>query len=211
MVVISVNTCFKTDQLVYYAMKSRNVKDSLLKTSYNLFLSKGYNATTVDEICKSTGVSKGSFFHYFKSKEELGLEVLKWYYAYATNLVMSGSFISEPDPVKRVFSFIDHTESISKELWGKGCLLGSFVTDLSSSNKKVAAKVSSVFSGMTEALSKIFYAVAEKNKKVTATELAEQYLLIIEGAIILAKAKNDWKKVLVAIHNFRNYVELLMK
>ena len=192
-------------------MKNVNAKDSLIKISYNLFLNKGYNATTVDEICKSAGVSKGSFFHYFKTKEELGLEVLKWYYAYATNLVMDGSFISETDPVKRVFGFIDHTESISKKLWGNGCLLGSFVTDLSSSNKKVATKVSNIFTGMTEALSKIFSAVAEKNKKVTATELAEQYLLIIEGAIILAKAKNDWKKVLVAIHNFRNYVELLMK
>ena len=192
-------------------MKSENVKDSLLKSSYNLFLSKGYNATTVDEICKSTGVSKGSFFHYFKSKEKLGLEVLKWYYAFATKLVMSGSFINESDPVERVFSFIDHTESISKQLWGNGCLLGSFVTDLSSSNKKVAVKVSNIFSGMTEALSKIFYVVAEKNKNVNSTELAEQYLLIIEGAIILAKAKNDWKKVVRAIHNFRIYIELLMK
>ena len=124
---------------------------------------------------------------------------------------MSGSFNNEPDPVKRVFSFIDHTESISKELWGKGCLLGSFVTDLSASNKKVAIKVSNIFTGMTEALAKIFYVVAQKNKKVTATELAEQYLLIIEGAIILAKAKKDWKKVLGAIQNFRTYMELLMK
>lgn len=192
-------------------MKSKNVKDSLLKTSYNLFLSKGYNATTVDEICKSIGVSKGSFFHYFKSKEEVGMEVLKWYYSYAISLVMDGTFVNESDPVKKVFSFIDHTESISKQLWGKGCLLGSFVTDLSASNKKVSSKVSNIFSGMTEALAKVFYVVAEKNKKVTAAELAEQYLLIIEGAIILAKAKNDWKKVLGAIHNFRNYIELLMK
>lgn len=192
-------------------MKNENVKESLLKSSYNLFLSKGYNATTVDEICQSSGVSKGSFFHYFKSKEELGLEVLKWYYTYATNLIMSGSFISEPDPLKRVFSFIDHTESISKTLWGNGCLLGSFVTDLSASNKKVSAKISKIFSGLTEGLANIFYAVASKNKKVTATELAEQYLLVIEGGIILAKAKNDWGKVLRAIHNFRNYLELLIK
>jgi len=192
-------------------MKNLSVKDNLLKTSYDLFLGKGYNATTVDEICKSAGVSKGSFFHYFKTKEELGLEVLKWYYAYATNLIMSGSFINESDPIKRVFSFIDYTGSISRQLWGNGCLLGSFVIDLSRSNKKVVTKISNIFSGMTEALAKIFSAVAEKNKNVTASELAEQYLLIIEGAIVLAKAKNDWKKVLSAIRNFRNYLELLIR
>jgi TetR/AcrR family transcriptional repressor of nem operon len=192
-------------------MKEKNVKENLLKSAYDLFLEKGYYAASVDNICKRADVSKGSFFHYFKSKEELGIEVLKWYYAYATNLVMSGSFMKEPDPVKRVFGFIDHTEEVSEQLWGNGCLLGSFVTDLSASNEKVAAKVSNIFSGLTDRLSKIFYPVAEKNKKVTAQELAEQYLLIIEGAIILAKAKNDWKKVISAIQNFRNYLELLMR
>lgn len=192
-------------------MKNSNVKETLLKSSYSLFLGKGYYATSVDEICKQSGVSKGSFFHYFKSKEELGLEVLKWYYAYATTLVMSGSFLEESDPVKRVFDFIDHTEAVSNQLWGNGCLLGSFVTDLSGSNKKVAQKVSKIFSEMTRGLEKIFYPVAEKNKTVCASELAEQYLLIIEGAIILAKAKNDWKKVVRAIQNFRYYVELLIR
>ena len=156
-------------------------------------------------------MSKGSFFHYFKSKEELGIEVLKWYYAFATKLVMNGPFLKEPDPVKKIFGFLDHTKGVSEQLWGNGCLLGSFVTDLSASNKTVAAKISNIFSEMTEGLSIIFYPVEKINKNITAIELAEQYLLIIEGGIILAKAKNDWKKVTTAIQNFENYIEMLMK
>jgi len=192
-------------------MKTINVREKLLESSYNLFLSRGYNATSVDEICKKSGVSKGSFFHYFKSKEMLGIEVLKWYYAFATNLIMSGNFINETDPLKRLFAFMEHTEKISKQLWGKGCLLGSFVTDLSETNKRVAIEISNIFSEMIKGLSKLFYPVAQNNKNVTAEELAEQYLLIIEGAIILAKAKNEWEKVVTAIYNFRCYLELLIK
>jgi len=192
-------------------MKKLNVREKLLESSYNLFLARGYNATSVDEICKKSGVSKGSFFHYFKSKEILGLEVLKWYYAFATKLIMSGEFINEIDPLKRLFGFMEHTEKVSEQLWGKGCLLGSFVTDLSETNKKVAIEISNIFSAMTKGLSKLFYPVAQNNKNVTAEELAEQYLLIIEGAIILAKAKNEWKKVVTAIYNFRCYLELLIK
>ncbi|HKJ82322.1 MAG TPA: TetR/AcrR family transcriptional regulator [Ignavibacteriaceae bacterium] len=192
-------------------MKEINVKDSLLNSAYSLFLGKGYHATTVDEICKKSGVSKGSFFYYFKSKEELGLEVLKWYYAYAANLIMSGSFVNETNPLDRVFGLIDHTENISKQLWGNGCLLGSFVTDLTGTNERISAKVSNIFNEMTEGLAKIFIVISEKNKSVTARELAEQYLLIIEGGIILAKAKNDWEKVVRAIQNFRNYLKLLIR
>ena len=192
-------------------MKTANVRKKLLESSYELFLSRGYNAASVDEICRKSGVSKGSFFHYFKSKEILGVEVLRWYYAYATELIMSGEFLNETYPFKRLFGFIDHTENVAEQLWGKGCLLGSFVTDLSETNKKVAAEVSNIFSGMTGELSKLFYPVSQINNKVTSEELAEQYLLIIEGAIILAKAKNEWKKVVTAIHNFRYYLELLMK
>lgn len=191
-------------------MKTSNVREKLLESSYGLFLAYGYNATSVDEICKNSGVSKGSFFHYFKSKEELGLEVLKWYYAYAANLIMSGSFINETNPVDRVFGLIDHTEDISKQLWGKGCLLGSFVTDLTGTNERIASKVSNVFNEITERLAKIFHVISEKNKSVTARELAEQYLLIIEGGIILAKAQDDWQKVITAIRNYRRYLELLI-
>lgn len=191
-------------------MKEKNVKEVLLKSAYDLFLEMGYYAATVDEICKKSGVSKGSFFHYFESKEELGIEVLKWYYAYATNLIMGGSFIREPDPVERVFAFLEHTENISKQLWGNGCLLGSFVTDLTGSNKKVASKVSKLFNELTDEIAKIFYGIAEKNNSVTAQELAEQYLVTIEGGIILAKAKNDWKKVNTAINNFRSYLKFII-
>jgi TetR/AcrR family transcriptional repressor of nem operon len=191
-------------------MREKNVKDVLLKSAYDLFLEMGYYAATVDEICKKSGVSKGSFFHYFESKEELGIEVLKWYYAYATNLIMGGSFMQEPNPVERVFAFLEHTEKISKQLWGNGCLLGSFVIDLTGSNKKVASKVSKQFNELTDDISKIFYGISEKNNSITAKELAEQYLVIIEGGIILAKARNDWKKVNSAINNFRSYLKFLI-
>ena len=38
---------------------------------------KGYSAATVDDLCGATGLSKGSFFHHFKSKEDLGLAAVQ--------------------------------------------------------------------------------------------------------------------------------------
>jgi TetR/AcrR family transcriptional repressor of nem operon len=48
-----------------------NARDRLLDASLRLVRERGYNATSVDEFCQAAGVTKGAFFHHFRSKEEL--------------------------------------------------------------------------------------------------------------------------------------------
>jgi TetR/AcrR family transcriptional repressor of nem operon len=48
-------------------------KTKLLDAALQVIRAKGYAATTVDDICHQAGVTKGSFFHHFKSKDELAL------------------------------------------------------------------------------------------------------------------------------------------
>ncbi|MGB9824983.1 MAG: TetR/AcrR family transcriptional regulator [Candidatus Hydrothermia bacterium] len=57
----------------------QNTKEKILKAGERLFSNKGYDATSVAEICEEAGVSKGAFFHYFDSKESFFLELLnRW-------------------------------------------------------------------------------------------------------------------------------------
>jgi AcrR family transcriptional regulator len=46
-------------------------RKKLLTIAENVFLQKGYEQTNVDDILKASGISKGAFYHYFKSKEEV--------------------------------------------------------------------------------------------------------------------------------------------
>ena len=46
-------------------------KRKLVDAGVNLMRSRGFNATTVDDVCAAAGVTKGGFFHYFKSKDNL--------------------------------------------------------------------------------------------------------------------------------------------
>ena len=54
-----------------------NTKTNLLEAALAVVRAKGYSATTVDDICQAAGVSKGAFFHHFKSKEELAIEAVR--------------------------------------------------------------------------------------------------------------------------------------
>ena len=58
------------------AKGSRRTREAILKAAKRLILIKGYNATSVDDLLHDSGVGKGSFYHYFKSKEDLGYAIL---------------------------------------------------------------------------------------------------------------------------------------
>ena len=50
-----------------------NAKQKLLDAAFALIRERGFSATTVDALCERAGVTKGAFFHHFKSKDELGV------------------------------------------------------------------------------------------------------------------------------------------
>ncbi|MDH7603600.1 MAG: helix-turn-helix domain-containing protein [Melioribacter sp.] len=57
-----------------------NTKDHILRTAFKLFLQKNYKEVTLRDIVRETGLSKGGFYHYFSSKEQLFMEVINTYY-----------------------------------------------------------------------------------------------------------------------------------
>ncbi len=194
-------------------MKNGNVKEKLLNAAFDSFLIKGYTATRVDEICKTAGVSKGSFFHYFKSKEDLAIAVLEDYFEKAASKFANGEYAEVTDPVERAFSFIDFADSAAMEFWGKGCLFGNFVTDLKVSGSEIEKRVENVFRTLSQSFSHVLEPVAELDKSgngPTALELSEQFLMAIEGAIVLGRAYGEPEKVRQGIRAFRTYLDLIV-
>ncbi len=82
-------------------------KEKLLDAAQQLMLAKGFPSTTVDEICETAGLTKGSFFHYFASKEQLGKEVLNRFYVFLQQTSQQGSFRKKSDPLQRVYGYVD--------------------------------------------------------------------------------------------------------
>ncbi|MCO1603311.1 TetR/AcrR family transcriptional regulator [Desulfosporosinus nitroreducens] len=57
--------------MVKTAIKYKSKKNELVEIAEKLFLEKGYEETSIEDILKASGLSKGGFYHYFKSKEEV--------------------------------------------------------------------------------------------------------------------------------------------
>ena len=63
-------------ELMARAKSRTDVRAQLLDAAVNVIRAKGYSAATVDDICRSAGVTKGGFFHHFESKEELAVSAV---------------------------------------------------------------------------------------------------------------------------------------
>jgi AcrR family transcriptional regulator len=76
-------------------------KENILRTSLLLFLQKSYKEVTMKEIVEKTGLSKGAFYHHFKSKEELYKEIIKLFFA-------SGTLNYHAFPKDSLYNFFMH-------------------------------------------------------------------------------------------------------
>jgi len=152
-------------------------------------LRDGYTATRVDEVISKAGVSKGSFYHFFDSKESIGLAALEHYYGDRVERLASGSYATESDPLRRAHGFVEHVSRVAAELWTTGCLLANFAADAAGSSPAISnalrARVDDLRTRFMDLLGP--FATAE----VTADDLAEQFLVCIEGSIVLARIYGD--------------------
>lgn len=177
-------------------------------------LAKGFAATTVDEICAAAEVTKGSFFHYFESKDQLGRQVLERFCASAQEM-RRACCTSDTDPLKRVYAYIDKMIKMSKDpAMSKGCLLGLFSQELCDTNPQIRAACKKGFDDWA----KTFGEEVAKAKAAHAPrasfdpqELAEHLIAVIEGSLIMGKARGNMSIVAQNLAHVRVYVKSLFK
>jgi TetR/AcrR family transcriptional repressor of nem operon len=195
-------------------MRESPARTKLLEAARDLLLSKGYAAATVDEICERAGASKGSFYHFFKSKEEMGLALLDAYLKQAHAGFLGGAFTRQTEPAARLRGFLTQTEARAIDLWKNGCLLGNLAIDLADTNDRIRRRVAKIFDELIDEVAAIFEPVCARyasDAKAEAWRLAELYLATIEGAIILSRAQNDWSPLNRSLAGFRTHMEAHMK
>ena len=184
-------------------------KERLLAAAKELFLARGYAATTVDAICEKAQLTKGSFYYSFESKEALGLAVLDWSLGRGVQLLASGSHAQMANSVEKAFAFLDHLEKCAPELWSRGCLLGSFATELADTNPRMQRAVAGMFEAVADHFAEQLQPLAAQGagqQGPPAGELADTLLGLIEGSITLAKAHRDPSRLPRAIRRFRLFL-----
>lgn len=186
-------------------------KARLLDATLRLVREKGYAATTIDDICAAAGLTKGSFFHHFKTKEELAVAAADHFAAMAAGVFESAPYRAAEDPLDRVLGYVDFRAAILKgELPQFTCLLGTMVQETYESHPAIRAACDRHIS---EHAAEVAKDIAEAKKKyVPRAKWSPQSLglftqAVLQGAFILAKAKHGPEVAIECIGHLRRYLE----
>ncbi|MCR4346081.1 MAG: TetR/AcrR family transcriptional regulator [Sulfuricaulis sp.] len=190
-------------------------KQKLLDSAVQLMLAKGFPATTLDEICTAAGVTKGSFFHYFSDKEEIGAAVLDHFVAGRMQAVQGAAFHKLSDPLKRVYGYIDFMVKMSRDSSAMpSCLLGNFAQDLSDTHPRLLAQCGRHFNQWAQMMKRdLDQAKAQYAPKAAfdTLSLADHCITVLEGALILAKARDDRKVIERQLRHLKSYLQNLFE
>lgn len=202
----------------WYCMQTtiQNHHDSrtkLLDAALYVIRAKGYSAARVEDICEAAGLTKGSFFHHFATKEELALAAAEHFSAFAEGIFSAAPYRSFADPLDRLLGYVDFRKAILQgELPEYTCLLGTMVQESYETHPAIREVCGRLMDGHAATLvSDIEAAIAkyEIAAEWTAESLAYYTQAVIQGAFILAKAQQSSKVAAECLDHLRRYVELL--
>ncbi|MCF8709841.1 TetR/AcrR family transcriptional regulator [Rhizorhapis sp. SPR117] len=190
-----------------------NAKLKLLQAALSLIRAKGYSATTVDELCAAAGVTKGAFFHHFKSKDELGVAAAEHWSETTGALFAEAPYHDHADPLDRILGYV----AFRKVLLQGGvpeftCLVGTMVQETYETTPAIRDACDRSISGHAETLeADIEAAMRDRGMSPdwTAQSLALHTQVVLQGAFILAKAKGGAQIAADSIDHLARYLELL--
>ena len=185
----------------------------LIAASTDVIRAKGYAATTVDDICHEAGVTKGSFFHHFKSKDDLAVAAATAFGEGSDELFAAASFRKLDDPLERLFGYLEfRAELLRGELPDYTCLLGTLVQETYATHPEIRAACDRGLSSHIAALTRDVEA-ARKLYAPKATWSAEGVAYFIQAALqggfIFAKAKQGSSVVRNSLDHLRRYLGVL--
>jgi TetR/AcrR family transcriptional repressor of nem operon len=188
-------------------------KTRILDAALAVFRSKGYAASTVEDVCQEAALTKGSFFHHFKGKEELAIAAAQHFSDRADALFLHAPYLTLPDPVDRLLAYVDFRRALLRgELNDYTCLLGTLVQETYEIHPAIRIACERHLTSHVMMLTRDIAAAKQRyapDAEWTPESLGYHIQATIQGAFILAKAKHGADVAAECLAHLRRYLELL--
>ena len=169
-------------------------KQALLEKGMAMLLKHGYHDLGIAALLGETKTPKGSFYHYFKSKEDFGLQAIDLYMQEAHRALDACLGDESLPALQRVRRFFELTEQKYRGEGYLGCLLGGLGQELSGVSEAFRRKVEDCFSQIERRVASCLRLGIERGelrKETDAAQLAKLLINCWEGAALRSRLLRD--------------------
>jgi len=165
----------------------KTTKEEILKQSVKRFKLQGYYNTSMADIASACGILKGSLYHHFKSKDDVGLASLRFMNSYFVDEVYAIAYKDELPVCERVEQYIQKIDDYFLQSEG-GCIFGNFALELPKEREAFREIIRADFDAWVESLAYMFQS---KYPKEEALSMAKEYVALTQGAIMMMNLRQD--------------------
>ncbi len=190
-----------------------DARTRLLDAARDAIRAKGFAATSIEDLCQTAAVTKGSFFHHFKTKDALGVAAAVDWAETTSAFFAAAPYHAPDDPLDRVLAYVAFRKSIiAGELAEFSCLVGTMVQEIYVTSPTIRDACGASIFGHAATLEANIGAAMEDRGIAgdwTAASLARHTQTVIQGAFVLAKAGNDPDLARESLDHLGRYIRLL--
>jgi len=178
------------------SQKGAATRDQILNAASRLIHVQGYQSTSLDDVLRESGVGKGNFYYYFKSKEDLGYAIIDRITRGFVERTLGPSFQdADADPVGQIRTFLDRVLNAQRQRnCVGGCVMGNLASELSDVHEGFRQRLASLFviwrTHLADAVRR-GQARGQLRADVDAGRLAQFLVAGLEGSILLSKVTKD--------------------
>ncbi|CED58411.1 HTH-type transcriptional regulator, TetR family [Moritella viscosa] len=171
--------------------ENSNTRALLIRSGVEVLTESGFAAAGIDGILKKVGVPKGSFYYYFKSKEDFGQAVIDNYANYFAAKLDKCLLDESIAPLQRIVKFADEAkQGIVKFEFKRGCLVGNLgqeVATLPQSYRLVLQDIFTVWQTKMQACLETAQQQGDISLDINCEQQAEYFWIGWEGAVMRAR------------------------
>lgn len=188
-----------------------NTREEIIRKGAELIHAQGYYATGIQQILQASGIPKGSFYFYFKSKEDFGREIIDHFTSIISSTFMRYLNDSKMSPMGRLEKLFEHYEStFQKTGCSLGCPIGNLSLELADGNDRLREHLKTVIETLISYIESCLEE-AKSDKSIPAglntADAAGSIFHGFEGAILHMKVV----KSIEPFQTFRRYLREYLK
>ena len=188
-------------------------RQRLIEAARELFLSKGYEASSVADVLARAEVNSGSLYYFFKTKEQLLLAVLDEYVDLLEPMVLRPAFERVNDPLDRVFAVLaGYRQMLVMSDCRLGCPIGNLALEMSEKSEAVREKIALNFRNWRKAIRQCLVDARDRlPPNLDRHKLAAFILTVMEGGVMQARVHRSLEPFDASVATLKDDMDRLVE